>query len=161
MKTIITGVIAVTVTVAIGVTLVKAQIIFADGSQQVTAFRDFVPPPGTAFNYTVVTPGGSVPTALVMAAAPVPAGKELVIRQITSYVGLGGFLLYSDIQALTDPIPILSFPAAVSGGINLTFPDGLLVVDEGRVPTISGPLYDFGTCCNQEITILGYFRDKV
>ena len=131
---------------------VSGQIQFPDGSVQTTAFDSPVVASADRFNFTTNYDIGGLPAGPGMALSPVvPAGQELVILQIDSAYSSANYYTsrLPSPDELTNPIDI-----AAPGGNTLNFPDGTVVVDEGR--QLWGVSYQSLYSCS----VLGYYRSK-
>lgn len=161
--------------VAIGVAanIVRAQLVFPDGTQQTTAFRSVRVPAGAAFAEVVVV-GTSI--ALVSIGDPIPPGKELVILQVRLPLATGipsHFSLESRLPSPnqgTGPINLAYASSPNSSGIvtalppeAVIFPDGTVTVGEGRQLWLQfrGRTFDpVFTQMSFAVSVLGYFRNN-
>ena len=159
-----TALFASIVAICCTVGIVNSQIMFADGSVQTTAFDGSVSvPSGKAFSFSKrfdsqVDQSQSVSPV-------VPSGQELVILKIISpSTGNSGnmfklesyvsdqdtiLLTFYEISEYTNPNPL-----------TYDYPDGTIVVDEGRTLFIRNLWYPDSNYLEGTITILGYYRDK-
>ena len=86
MKSLSLVLFTATIAAAVTASVVGAQIVFPDGTQQTTAFRIAVPPPGSAF--AEVVPFFSSDNLIPISPGVIPTGKELVVLQVRfSYIG--------------------------------------------------------------------------
>ena len=157
-----TAVFASIVAICCTVSYVTGQIQFSDGSVQNTAFDSPVVASVDRFNFTDndiygwFTEFGSLPGYPI--SPVVPAGQELVILQINSfYFGNYYTAVYPSPNELTDPIDIAY--TAYNMPI-LDFPDGTLVVDEGRQLIAGSQSIINGNDLYYPCQVLGYYRDK-
>lgn len=132
---------------------VSGQISFPDGSVQTTAFDSPVVASADRFNFTTNVNITGLPVGLGMALSPVvPAGQELVILQINGSSSNKYTSRLPSPDELTNPIDI-AYPYTV---VSINFPDGAVVIDEGRqlwgTDDYNGYLYP----CQ----VLGYYRTK-
>ncbi len=153
-------------TVAVTVEVVRAQIVFPDGSTQQTAFPGFTQVPvGAAYTRTLFFGSGA-------ASAPitpdlVPVGQELVILKVTGW----NTTLCTIESRLPSPnqntgpitlATIIRSDATNNAMFEMNFPDGAVVVAAGRQPYLnfrSGTNFSVTTAPNaQVITIIGYLR---
>jgi hypothetical protein len=156
------------VTVGIAAGIVRAQIVFPDGSTQETAFPGFTQvPTGAAYTRTQFFPAGS--SSGPLATDVVPAGQELVVLKV-----IGWNTILSTLESrLPSPnqnnFPITLAMLVRSDASNNTlfemdFPDGAVVVDEGRQPFLafrSGTNFSLTTTAGaQTFTVIGYLRLK-
>lgn len=143
--------------------VVGAQVIFPDGTEQSTAFTGRAAVPvGDSFSIVFIT--GSGGPSIQVVSATVPSGQELVILQ--TRFGLGATLHYTLESRLPTPnentLPLLL--ALVNQDPVADFPDGVVVIDEGRQLWVQ-QRDDFGDPVGAgfskvAISFLGYYRNK-
>jgi len=159
------------ITTAVAVEIVRAQIVFPDGSSQETAFQGFTQvPPGAAYTRTrhFVT-GSSSGTIPSNSGDVVPAGKELVVLKVIGWNTVLSTLdsrLPSPNQNIS-PVTLAMFVRSDASNntlFEMDFPDGAVVVDEGRQPYLAfrdGSTFNLTTTGGpQTFTVIGYIRDK-
>lgn len=136
---------------------VSGQIRFADDTVQTTAFHPATVPSGQAYSfYKSLVFDESI-------SATVPVDQELVILQVT--LGYNGnfdpLILESVLPNLTNPVALAGIsPPYRDGEGNRSvhhFPDGTVVVDEGRQLYVNATNAFFAA---DDATVLGYFRNK-
>ena len=174
MRSTMIGLAAAIVTVAIGVTLVKAQLIFADGTVQTTAAvaRSSIAPGSEYISYGVINTVSTGGTTVHVLTPTVPAGKELVVLQIKYFQGITTAVgdgridaiivgTWNQVANLPNFVSFLVPPhdAGTSSyssryvSVDNDYIDGTLIVSAGNV-LVTDP---FST--SNEISVLGYFRD--
>lgn len=149
-----TALFASILTICLTVSFVSGQIAFPDGSVQTTAFEPRQIASTDRFNF--IGSNGSAPISLI-----VPAGRELVILQVEVFdnVDEGFAQLLSRLPSPNQNVGIQTiarvgdkdeffFPGHDG---SYTYPDAIVVVDEGR------QLWVIGDTCQ----VLGYYRDKI
>jgi hypothetical protein len=156
----------VVVTVAVAVEVVRAQIIFPDGTTQETAFPgDSAVPTGAAYTRTAHFPAGSPSGPLSNEA--VPNGQELVVLKV---IGWNTVLSTLDSRLPfpnqnTNPIVLAMLireDASNNALFEMDFPDGAVVVGQGRQPYLAfrdASTFNLTTTGGtQVITVIGYLR---
>lgn len=128
----------VALTVVITDRVARAQIIFPDQTLQTTAFTEGRSvPTGAQFVRTRVITGGSAP--LTLSVDPIPADRELVILKLvgwnTPLATLESRLPAPNQGNLPITLAVLNRELADDNTqFVMEFPDGAIVVDEGRQP---------------------------
>ena len=163
-----TALFASVVAICCTINLVTGQINFADGTSQSTAFvgasaggGTTAVPPGDAFNFTTNGTISDLPDDTGMdLSGTVPAGQELVILQVyTPHYRLYLYSRWPSPDEAINPIDIAYVNGATTNYDRvrvLNFPDGTVVIDEGRQLWGDGSYYDRLLPCS----VLGYYRDK-
>ena len=174
MKNAAIGAFIATLTLMVVAGIVRAQIVFPDGTQQSTAFGPTSFSTGTAFAEVVPF----APDDILIAISPeaVPQGKELVVLQVffpnVSAIIPPSFTLESRLASpneAAEPINLVYCPTPMvlhAGRIfpeTIEFPNGTVIVDEGRQLWLQFRESDFvpkPARKTSALSVLGYFRDK-
>jgi hypothetical protein len=146
--------------VCLTVSYVSGQIVFPDSTVQSTAAGgSFVVQPGDAYHFSNITSialgtpeefpyGGPISDI-------VPSGYELVILQISSYLGSPQFYTVDQSDVAT-----FAFLGLGSGSYTPTvsFPNGVFVIDEGH--QLYGQITQSGISKIAICSVFGYYRQK-
>jgi hypothetical protein len=153
-------------TVAVTVEIVRAQILFPDGTMQDTAFLgDTAVPVGAAYTRTFFFPGGTASAHL--STDNVPSGQELVILKVigwnTTLSTLDSRLPSPNQNNSPITLAMLVRPTAVDNAFfEMDFPDGAVIVGQGRRPYLAfrdGATFNVTNAPNaQSISVIGYLR---
>jgi len=167
---IVSVVLVVALTVLITDRVARAQIIFPDQTLQTTAFTEGRSvPTGANFIRTITIQGGT--PASTISATAVPADRELVILKLVGW-NIPLATLESRLPAPNEnngPITLAVLSRELAGDntqFMMDFPDGAVIVDEGRQPWInfrSNTNFTAITSPGGQVsamTLIGYLRLK-
>ena len=158
-------VVVIIITVALTVEIVRAQIIFPDGTAQETAFLgDTAVPVGAAYSRTTFYNTGAASAAITLDV--VPNGQELVVLKVigwnTTLSSLDSRLPSPNQNTNPITLAMLIRPDAANNALfELDFPDGAIVVGQGRQPYLAFRTGTFTVTTApgpQVITVIGYLR---